>query len=96
MYAVVGRWQTDPRLADVRSTMLERIVEGVRHAPGFVHGYWADSGPEQSHTFIVFSDRPTAEAFAQDVRDNVANQAAAGVRSRGLDIAEVVATATGG
>lgn len=93
MYAVVGTWETDPGLAEMRQQMLQRIVEGVRQAPGFVHGYWADSSPERSHTFIVFADRSTAEAFEGDVRANLANQARAGVKSTGLYLAEVVASA---
>lgn len=93
MYAVVGSWHTDPGLAAIRREMLGRIVEGVRTAPGFVHGYWADSAPTRSHTFIVFSDRAAAETFADDVRSNLQNQARAGVRNEKLDIARVVASA---
>ncbi|WP_210440030.1 hypothetical protein [Nocardioides xinjiangensis] len=73
--------------------MLDRIVEGVRAAPGFVHGYWADSAPTRSHTFIVFADRAAAEVFAEDVRNNLENQARAGVRNEELAIAQVVASA---
>jgi quinol monooxygenase YgiN len=93
MYAVVGTWRTDPGLAEMRRQMLNRIVEGVRLTPGFVHGYWADSAPVRSHTFIMFADRASAEAFADDVRNNLENQVRAGVRNEALDIAEVVATA---
>ncbi len=66
LHVVVGTWETDPHLAEVRQQMLSRIVDGVRRAPGFVQGYWADSSPFRSHTFIVFSDRSAAEAFEAD------------------------------
>lgn len=93
MYAVVGSWHTDPGLATMRGEMLDRLVEGVRATPGFVQGYWADSAPTRSHTFIVFADRASAEIFAEDVRGNLENQARAGVRNEELDIAQVVASA---
>lgn len=63
-------------------------------APGIVKGYWAEgtADPPRSHTFIVFADRASAEAFAADVRGNLENQARAGVTNLSLDIAEVSAT----
>jgi len=51
---------------------------------------WTNAG-ERSYTFIVFSGRTQAEAFAADVRGNAENQASNGVRNLSLDVHEIVA-----
>ena len=93
MHVVIGVWEMDPARSEMQTgEWLDRIVAGVRQAPGLVKGYWAaDSTANRSHTFIVFSNRPDAEAFAADVRGNIDNQAGAGVSRISLDIAEVSA-----
>ncbi len=94
MFVVIGLWELDPERREMQRQALDRIVAGVSHAPGFVTGYWADGtqDPPRSHTFIVFADRASAEAFAADVRGNLENQARAGVTNISLDLAEVSAT----
>lgn len=94
MFVVVGLWELDPELRDVQKQVLDRIVAGVSQAPGIVKGYWAEgtADPPRSHTFIVFADRASAEAFAADVQGNLENQARAGVTNISLDLAQVSAT----
>jgi hypothetical protein len=94
VFVVIGLWELDPAFTEVQQQALPGIVAGVSRAPGIVKGYWtaetADS--TRSHTFIVFADRESAEAFATDVRGNLENQARAGVRNISLALAEVSAT----
>lgn len=93
MYAVIGVWDMDPERAELQREVLDKIVVGVRQAPGIVKGYWTDSpDPTRSHTFIVFDDQATAESFADDVRGNITNQNRAGVRNVSLEVTNVVAT----
>ena len=92
MFAVIGVWELDPSLASVQQEGLRHIVVGVRQAPGLVKGYWSGPGDSgRAHTFIVFADRQNAEAFATDVRNNIENQARAGIRNVSLDMAEITA-----
>jgi hypothetical protein len=93
VYAVIGVWDMDPERAGLQREVLDKIVLGVRQAPGIVKGYWTD-GPEsnRSHTFIVFDDQASAESFAADVRGNVTNQDGSGVRNVSLEVTNVVAT----
>jgi hypothetical protein len=92
MFAVIGVWEMEPLLASAQQASLPQLVAGVRQAPGLVKGYWtADETSSISHTFILFSDRQSAESFAAIVRGNVENQARAGVRNISLDLTEVSA-----
>jgi hypothetical protein len=92
MHVVVGGWEMDPSQAGDRRATLEGIVSNVKQIPGLVKGYWT-GGPmqERSYTFIVFSERTQAEAFAADVRGNAEKQASNGVRNLSLDVHEIVA-----
>jgi hypothetical protein len=94
LFVVIGVWELDPKLRAMQRQLLDGIVAGVSQAPGIVKGYWAEgtADPPRSHTFIVFDDRASAEAFASDVRGNIDNQARAGVTNISLDLAEVSAT----
>ena len=94
MFVVIGLWELDPKLREMQRQILEGIVARVGQAPGIVKVYWAEgtSDPPRSHTFIVFADRMSAEAFAADVRANIENQARAGVTNLSLDLAEISAT----
>ena len=94
MFVVIGLWELDPELREMQRQVLDGIVAGVSQAPGIVKGYWAEgaSDPPRSHTFIVFADRASADAFAADVRGNIENQTRAGVTNLSLDLAEVSAT----
>ncbi len=94
MFVVIGLWELDPALREIQRGALEDIVAGVGRAPGIVKGYWATEAadPARSHTFIVFADRESAEAFARDVRGNFENQTRAGVKNISLELAEVSAT----
>jgi hypothetical protein len=94
VFVVIGLWELDPELREMQRQILEGIVARVGQAPGIVKGYWAEgtSDPPRSHTFIVFADRMSAEAFAADVRANIENQARAGVTNLSLDLAEISAT----
>jgi hypothetical protein len=92
MFVVIGVWEMDPSLASVQQDVLGHIVSGVRQAPGLVKGYWAGPGESgRAHTFIVFADRQDADVFATDVRNNIENQARAGVRNVSLDLAKISA-----
>ncbi len=92
MYAVVGVWEMDPAMRQAQTAALQRIVPGVAQLPGVVNGYWSDfADPGQSHTFIVFETRETAESFAAQVLGNTKNQAASGVRNISLDLLEIQA-----
>jgi hypothetical protein len=92
MFAVIGVWEMDPSLASAQQDVLHHIVSGVRQAPGLVKGYWTGPGESgEAHTFIVFTDRQNAEFFATDVRNNIENQARAGVRNVSLRLAEISA-----
>ena len=94
MFVVIGLWEMDPELREKQRQALGGMVAGVSQVPGIVKGYWAEgtADPRRSHTFIVFADRMSAEAFAADVRGNAENQARAGVTNVSLDLAEISAT----
>ena len=94
MFVVIGVWALDPALEEVRRAVFDDLVAGVGQAHGIVRAYWAQDAddPTRSHTFIVFTDRESAESFAADVRANSENQARAGVTPVSLDLAEVSAT----
>lgn len=93
MHVVIGVWDMDPAREQEQRQGLERIVAGVSALPNLVKGYWCGgSDPRRAHTFIVFASQEAAEAFADDVRGNLANQAAAGITNLSLDVAEVTAT----
>lgn len=81
MFAVVGRWKLDPSQMQVqREVLTQRIVPGVRHADGFVAGYW--SKPTEhgyAHSFIIFDERSAAEAIAESVRRNRHNRESHGI-----------------
>ncbi len=94
MFVVIGEWELDPAVEELRRSLIPDLVAGVSQAPGLVKGYWSAEAadPTRSHTFIVFDDRASAEAFAADVRANLQNQQRAGVRNLRLDLAEITAT----
>jgi hypothetical protein len=94
VFVVVGVWEMDPALDEVRRSVFPDLVAGVGRAPGLEKGYWSAevADPHRSHTFIVFEDRASAEAFAADVRGNLVDQARAGVTNISLDLAEISAT----
>jgi hypothetical protein len=75
VFVVIGAWKLDPELKEMQRLVLGGIVDGVRQTPGIVKGYWAEgiADPAGAHTFVVFDDRGSAEAFARDVRGNLEN-----------------------
>jgi hypothetical protein len=94
VFVVIGVWKMDPEKREIQRDGLARLAAGVSQAPGIVKGYWADIAADstRSHTYIVFSDRDSAESFAADVRGNLDNQVRAGVTNISLDLAEISAT----
>lgn len=93
MFVVIGEWRMQPHTGPGPREVPPDMVEGVGRQPGLVKGYWTsgDDDHTRSHTFIVFADRSSAEAFAADVRGNVVNQRRAGVENISLVIDEVAA-----
>jgi hypothetical protein len=77
-----------------RQGLRDVIVPGVREAPGFVTGYWTlDRAAGESVAFIAFESLETAEALAENVRNNASNQAAVGIELLSVRIAEITAHA---
>jgi hypothetical protein len=84
----------DPSLRELQKQLLEGIVAGVSQAPGIVQGYWAEgiSDPPRSHTFIVFADRASAEAFCGRRPREPGEPGTSGGAQLSLELAEVTTT----
>ena len=97
MFAVAGRWDLEPGLADDQAAALPDIVCGVQSAPGFVHGFWSRDvgGSTTNLTYIVFETRAQAERFRASVLANAPAQHASGVGLEDLLVVEVIAHAEG-
>jgi hypothetical protein len=74
---------------------LERfIVPGVRQFPGFVSGHWTlDRATSESVVLLTYESLDAAEAMAENIRGNAANQADAGLALVGVRILEIAASA---
>jgi len=74
-----------------RSQLRERVVAGVRSAPGFVKGYWTVSADHtRGKSIAVFQTKENADNAANMVRTN---QLPPGVTLNDVDVCEVVAEA---
>jgi hypothetical protein len=88
----VGIWDLDAEQAEQqRELLLTHIAPSVRNAPGLVKGYWAGETGQRSHTFVVFEDERSAEAFASNVRGNQPAQADSGVGAMDLRVVPIAA-----
>jgi hypothetical protein len=70
----------------------EKIVPGVKQAPGFVAGYWVRlEGGDQGNSVIVFESEDAARQAAERIRQNVSENP--GVTLDSVTVGEVVAQA---
>jgi hypothetical protein len=93
-HATLATFRMDlSREADQREG-LQRIVPGVRDAPGFVAGCWTLDRPEsESVVLVTFDSLAMAEAFARSVRDNAEQQRAVGIELVSVRVVDVSASA---
>lgn len=70
------------------SELQERVVPGVKQAPGFVAGYWTRSG-DNGTSLVVFESEDQANAAAEMI-PNVVPQS---VDLQNVEVREVVASA---
>jgi hypothetical protein len=94
-YATVATFRMDmSRIDEGRHGLYAIVVPGVRKHPGFVSGNWLlDREAGQSVAVITFESRDAAEALRENVRNNAANQAAAGIELIEIRLLEVEASA---
>jgi quinol monooxygenase YgiN len=93
-YATVASFAMDvARAAENRVTLHELIVPGVRRHPGVVSGHWMmDREADESVVVVTFTSLDAAQAFVQNVTNNAANQAAAGMKLIRIRLVEVEAS----
>ncbi len=94
-HAALATFRLDLSRGEEQRQRLEQfILPGVRHAPGFISGCWTlDRSTAESVVLVTFESNGAAESFAGGVRDNAADQAAAGLELQSVRVVEVVATA---
>jgi len=91
VHAVVAIFEMDkPEGASL--AYLDGIVSRVSAEEGFVSGYWTHDG-EKAYNLLIFDTIEAAERRAADIRQNAANQRAAGLQPAVVTVAEVVAHA---
>jgi hypothetical protein len=91
MHAVVTRVsvQEGPEATEF---LRERIVPGVKQAPGFVAGYWVRlEGGDEGTSVIAFDSEENARAAAGRIEENVGQNP--GVTLKSVTVGEVVAQA---
>jgi hypothetical protein len=82
------------RETEQRAALNQFIVPGVRQFPGFVSGHWTvDRATSESVVLITYESLDAAEAMAENIRGNAANQADAGLELVGVRILEISASA---
>lgn len=93
-HATLATFDVDlSREAEQRKGLDQMIVPGVRGTPGVVSGHWTlDREASQSIVLITYSTRGAAEAMAENIRGNAANQAQAGLELLSVRILEVATT----
>lgn len=93
-HATVASFAMDmAREAETSRTLHELIVPGVRQHPGVVSGHWMmDREADESVVVVTFTSLDAAQAFAHNVTNNAANQAAAGLRLISIRLVEVEAS----
>jgi hypothetical protein len=93
MYAVIGRWNTDPsREADQSREVRDVIVPLVAARAGFVGGYWSrDPETGRSHTTTMWETEESAREFKTLVDDSRQLAATFGVTNDFLVVTDVLA-----
>jgi hypothetical protein len=93
MYAVIGRWNTDPsREADQSRELRNVIVPMVTARPGFIAGYLSrDPETGRSHTTTVWETEESARDFKAMVDKCRQRAATFGVTNDFLIVTDVVA-----
>lgn len=96
MYAVVGRWQTDPSRTDDQDRELrDVVVPGVRDLPGFVAGYWTrDPESGRTHTTVVWESEAAARGFKAMLDADRQRAATSGITNDFLVVTAVLADAS--
>lgn len=94
-HASLATFRMDLSREAEQSEALERfIVPGVRQFPGFVSGHWTlDRATSESVVLLTYESLEAAEAMAENIRGNAANQADAGLELVGVRILEIAASA---
>jgi hypothetical protein len=93
-HATVASFAMDmAREAETRATLHELIVPSVSRHPGVVSGHWMmDREADESVVVVTFTSLDVAQAFADNVTNNAANQAAAGLTLIRIRLVEVDAS----
>jgi hypothetical protein len=94
-HATIATFRMDlTREEEGREVLHRVIVPGVSASPGFQSGHWTlDRDKGESVVLVTFDSIENAEALAQSVRGNSANQAAMGIELLSIRIVEVSASA---
>ena len=94
-HATVATFRMDmSRLEGQRRGLHDFIVPSVRRHSGFVSGHWLlDREAGRSVAVITFTSREADELLRENVKDNAANQAAAGLDLIDIRLLEVQASA---
>jgi hypothetical protein len=93
MYAVIGRWSTDPeRETDHHRDLREVLIPLVAARPGFVSGAWSrDPQTGRSHATIIWETEESALAFKALVDGSRRIAATLGVTTDFLVVTDVLA-----
>jgi hypothetical protein len=86
MHAVVVR-VTIQDFEAARGDLRDRVVPGVKQAPGFVAGYWTRSEDGSNGMGIIVFD---SEESARSASDMIGAAATGGVTLDGVEVREVV------
>lgn len=72
MYAVVRRYQFDPKLSEeIDHHVRIGVVHPIRETPGFVAYYWVDTGDGMGVSLSVFEDKAGADESTRRTADYV-------------------------
>ena len=72
-----------------REALYSDVIDGVRHAPGFMHGTWtADRASGRGIGFVVFEHRDQAESL-MNMQQSAAMDLPAGVTLESATVYEV-------
>ena len=91
MHAVVTRVSVEDS-PEATEFLRERIVPGVKQAPGFVAGYWVRlEGGDEGTSVIAFESEDNAREAAARIEEGVGQNP--GVTLKSVTVGEVVANA---
>jgi hypothetical protein len=77
MYAVIRRYQFDPRKTEeLNRKVREGFVPLIKKTPGFVAYYWLDTGEGVGASLSVFEDKAGAEESVRTAASFVQQQLA--------------------